>query len=116
MQGATNRTETSGFWVFYQGEYRSEHRHPANVALHMLGTLAGLGWLTASFTIWSIWWALLFPVVHVLPGLVGHRLFERSEAVGDARVLRTDHPIWWFVLGNHIMTLSWPLRLFGYRP
>jgi hypothetical protein len=33
---------------------------------------------------------LPFPVVHALPGLVGHLLFERNLAVGDLRVTRRD--------------------------
>jgi hypothetical protein len=50
---------------------------------------------------------LLFPVVHALPGLVGHRLFERDAAVGDVRVLRRDFSPLWFIVANHLM--AWQL-------
>jgi hypothetical protein len=58
-------------------------------------------------------------VVHAVPGLVGHRLFERNAVVGDARWRRTDLPGWWFIVGNHRMTLdallALPARLLGKR-
>jgi hypothetical protein len=81
-----------------------EHRHPANIALHMLGTVAAL-----ALVAWALWrgplgLALLFPVVHAAPGLLGHRLFERDAAVGDVRVLRQDHSPLLFILANHRMT------------
>jgi hypothetical protein len=99
------------FDSFYRDHFIPEHSHPANVALHIFGTLAGLVLLIASVTIIPLWWALLFPIVHVAPGLVGHRLFDRNEAVGDMRVLRKDFPLWWFLLGNHRMTMRWLARL-----
>jgi len=95
------------FELFYQQEFLREHRHPANIAMHVLGTVlsaAFLGWvLTQSF-----WWAaLLYPLIHGLPGLAGHRLFERSAALGDLRIDRKDFPLWWFILANH--RLCWDL-------
>ena len=94
----------TNFNSFYRDHFIPEHTHPGNIALHVFGTLAGLALIAASFTIIPSWWALLFPLVHVGPGLIGHRLFDRNEAVGDMRVLRRDFPLWWFVLGNHRMT------------
>jgi hypothetical protein len=41
--------------------------------------------------------------VHVLPGLLGHRLFDRDKTIGDVRLTRTDYPLWWFLIANHIM-------------
>ena len=55
---------------------------------------------------------LLFPLVHAAPGLLGHRLLERSTSVGDARWRRRDYPGWWFIIANHRMTLE---RLVGRR-
>lgn len=100
------------FAAFYATAYRAEHRHPANLALHIVGVFAGLGVLGASVTVWPWWTALGFPFAHVLPGLVGHRLFDRSEKVDDLRVTRRDFPVWWFLLANHLMaarvlTLRW---------
>jgi hypothetical protein len=99
-------SERTNFNQFYRDHFTPEHSHPANVALHVFGTLAGIALIIASTTIIPIWWMLLFPLVHVAPGLIGHRLFERNEAVGDARVLRTDFPPWWFLVANHRMAAS----------
>jgi hypothetical protein len=92
------------FMDFYRKDYWDEHKVPVNIAIHMAGTIAGLLLLIASVTVISAWWALAFPVVHVVPGLIGHRLFERAEAIGDARIFRTDVPGWWFIIANHMMT------------
>lgn len=100
------------FGDFFATTYREEHSHPANLALHIVGVFAGLGVLGASVTVWPLWTALCFPIAHVLPGLVGHRVFERDEVVGDVRLTRRDFPIWWFLAANHLMaarvlTLRW---------
>jgi hypothetical protein len=94
----------ANFGGFYRDHYLAEHQSPSNVALHMLGTVAGIA-LLAAVIIGSIspWWALAFPVVHVVPGLLGHRLFERNAAVGDVRITRTDFPGYWFMIANHIL-------------
>jgi hypothetical protein len=90
---------------FYAGAYRADHGHPINLALHIFGTLAGLALLGAA-AIGAIapWWALAFPVVHAAPGLIGHRLFDRNDDVGDLRIARGDFPLWWFIRANHRMT------------
>ena len=103
----------SSFSQFYREVFLPEHRHPANVALHVLGTLAALVFLAGTLTLWQPWFALLFPVVHAGPGLVGHRLFERNAAVGDMRVTRKDFPALWFIAGNHRM--SWELATRGFH-
>jgi hypothetical protein len=98
------------FKHFYRAHYIPEHQHPGTIALHFIGTVAALVLLGLAATVWPLWSALLFPVVHVAPGLIGHRLFERNAAVGDVRVTRKDVPLWWFVVGNHILTariLTW---------
>lgn len=104
------------FDCFYRDVFLAEHTHWANVALHIAGTLAGLAWLAWTLTqlpgLWKLL-GLLFPVVHAAPGLLGHRLFERSLAVGDARWQRTDFPIIWFIAGNHLLTWQ---TLTGRRP
>ncbi len=91
------------FAEFYAGAYRADHQHPVNLALHIVGVLAGLGVIAASLTIWPLWAAIGFPVAHVAPGLIGHRLFDRDPAQGDLRLTRTDFPLWWFVVANHLM-------------
>ena len=112
------------FWSFYDKTFLPEHRHPANVALHVVGTLLGLGFLCG--VVWAAasrgapaWLAalLLFPAVHAAPGLLGHRLFERSAdaRVGDVRVLRTDFPLRFFLFGNHVLAASVLARGCGVR-
>ncbi len=109
---ATTAGSDITFGTFYRTVYRQDHRHPANLALHILGVFLGLGLVAASLTVWP-WWAMLgFPVVHAAPGLIGHRLFDRNADVGDIRVTRGDHPLWWFILANHrmaaeVLTLRW---------
>jgi hypothetical protein len=54
---------------------------------------------------------LLFPVVHTAPGILGHRLLERSAEVGDARWRRTDYSPWLFIVANHRLTMERLFRL-----
>jgi Protein of unknown function (DUF962) len=96
---------TTTYQHFYATAYRADHRHPGNLALHIFGTLAGLALLAvAAAALIAPWWALAFPFVHALPGLIGHRLFDRDEVVGDLRITRSDYPLWWFIRANHRMT------------
>lgn len=104
MRETSIRPERPGFMTFYREVFLAEHSSTANVLAHMFGTILGLAWLAASFFYWPVYWAILFPVVHALPGLIGHRFFERNEAVGDMRFTRKDFPNAWFILGNHLMT------------
>jgi hypothetical protein len=103
-------TEDTAFDDFYRQHYLPEHQHPRNRALHIFGTLAGVVWVPAVLIAGQPAWLLAFPLVHVLPGLLGHRLFERNAAVGDVRVLRKDFPPLWFVRANHRMTWDWLRR------
>jgi hypothetical protein len=99
-----SKIEHGSFMEFYRNAYWDEHKVPINIALHVVGTIAGVVLIIASLTVISPWWALAFPIVSIGPGLLGHRLFERAEAIGDARIFRTDVPGWWFIVANHIMT------------
>ncbi len=105
MQQTVTSTGTS-FRAFYEEIFLAEHRHAGNRALHVIGVAAGLAILACAFFSGPLWIALLFPVVHALPGLLGHRLFERQEEVGDLRVTRRDYPLWWFIVANHRMALA----------
>lgn len=95
------------FEQFYREVFLAEHRHPINLALHVLGTLTSAALVPGAWLLGAPWLLLLYPVVHAAPGLVGHRLFERDPAVGDLRVTRKDHSPWWFVAANH--RLTWEL-------
>jgi hypothetical protein len=97
-------SERISFKEFFETVYRSDHQHPLNLALHIIGVFAGLGVIVASLTVWPLWTMLTFPVAHVLPGLFGHRFFDRDERLGDVRLTRTDFPLWWFLVANHLMT------------
>lgn len=108
-----SHTDRPDFRDFYRDHFRAEHRHPANVALHVTGTLVSAAYLVAALVSPIPWLALLYPVVHAAPGLLGHRLFERNEAVGDVRVLRRDFSPLWFIAGNQLLTLE--LLLAGIR-
>ena len=93
-----------GFNDFYRNHFLPEHQHPATIGLHVFGTV--LGTLFLGVILLSSWpyLAVLYPVVHAVPGLIGHRLFERNAAVGDLRVLRKDFSPLWFIAGNHVLT------------
>lgn len=108
-------TQRSRFMEFYETVFLSEHRHPANVGLHVFGTILGVVFVGAVPLVGHPWFALAFPVVHALPGLIGHRLFERNAAVGDIRVNRKDHPPLWFIAANHLMTVELLRKGFYWR-
>lgn len=101
------------FGQFYRNHYLPEHRHPANVALHLAGTVAGLAFVVWVLAAAPLYWLPLFLAVHALPGLIGHRLFERNATVGDVRVLRRDFSPLWFIAANHL--LLWRLVRHGTR-
>jgi hypothetical protein len=100
------------FEDFYQQVFLPEHQHKLTIATHIFGTFAGLTWLLMCILLGDYWLALalLFPVVHAVPGLIGHRLAERNEAAGDLRVSRKDFPLWWFIRANHRMTIQFLVK------
>jgi hypothetical protein len=108
-------TQPSRFKRFYKEVFLSEHRNPANVALHVFGTILGVIFVGAVSLFGFPWLALAFPVVHAAPGLIGHRMFERNSAVGDLRVTRKDYSPLWFIAGNHLMTVELLLKGFYWR-
>jgi hypothetical protein len=98
------------FWQFYNSTFLPEHSNVANRLLHYLGVYLGLAAVTASVIYLNGWLLLAFLPAHVLPGLIGHYLFERSESVGNLRVNRKDFPIYWFLVANHFMAFTFPFR------
>ena len=94
------------FRQFYAQVFLAEHTRPINIALHMTGTALSTAMLVSVGLGGSPWLLLTWPIVHAMPGLIGHRLFEREAAVGDVRLDRKDFPLWWFMVGNHVMTLA----------
>ena len=77
---------------FYHGAYADDHATWPNRALHLFGTFSGLALIIASITVIPVYCVLAFPIVHAVPGLIGHRLFERNAALGDVRVFSGTHP------------------------
>jgi hypothetical protein len=106
------KPKRADFASFYADVFLPEHQHPLNVGLHVLGTVAALAFVVAVSLAGPLWLLLLFPVVHAAPGLIGHRLVERNEVVGDLRVTRNDYSPLWFIAGNHRMT--WDLVTKGF--
>ena len=100
------------FSGFYRHVFLPEHQEPLNIALHVFGTLASALFVIVMFIVGTPWLALLYPVIHAAPGLLGHRYFERSAEVGDLRVTRKDYSPLWFIAGNHRM--SWELICRGF--
>ena len=96
--------DIKAFNDFYHRVFLQEHRDPRNVALHMIGTMLSGAFVIGVMALGYPWLALLYPVAHAAPGLLGHRLFERNQAVGDLRVTRKDFSPLWFIAGNHRMT------------
>jgi hypothetical protein len=93
-----------GFSEFYQQHFQLEHSHPVNIVLHIVGTVLGILFIVLCVLFWPLYWLILFPVVHAVPGLIGHKLFERNLDVGDVRVFRKDFSPLWFIAANHVLT------------
>lgn len=104
MSTTESQKRKIGFHDFYRNHFLAEHQHPATIGLHVFGTLLGTLFLVGSLLSTMPYLALLYPVVHAVPGLIGHRLFERNAQVGDVRVLRKDFSPLWFIAGNHVLT------------
>jgi hypothetical protein len=103
------------FSGFYRQVFLPEHQHLGNIALHVGGTLGSIAFVVLMFFNATPWWALLHPLLHALPGLLGHRLWERNASVGDVRVTRKDYSPLWFIAGNHVMTWELLTRGFYWR-
>ena len=81
-----------------------EHQHPINQGLHVVGTIGSTVFAAAALISSRPWLALLYPIVFTVPGLLGHRIFERNMDVGDMRITRKDFPPHWFIIGNYLLS------------
>ncbi len=104
MPEPTLLAERENFMQFYCGAYRNDHSAWPNRALHITGTIGGLALVAASLTVIPVWWVMAFPIVHVVPGLIGHRLFDRNVQLGDLRIFQRNYPAHWYMAANHIVT------------
>jgi hypothetical protein len=100
------------FSDFYRNTFLAEHKHPGNIALHVFGTVVSAVFAVTILLTTIPWLILMYPIIHAVPGLVGHRLFERSESLGDVRITRSDYSPVWFIAANHRMT--WDLMIKGF--
>jgi hypothetical protein len=94
----------SNFMKFYKNNYLKEHSHNGTICFHVFGTILGIAWIFFSMFYINLIWIILFPLIHALPGILGHKIFERNEDVGDIRITRKDFPLIWFIFANHILT------------
>jgi hypothetical protein len=94
------------FRDFYADHYLADHKHPANIALHAVGTIGSAAFMAGALFSPMPWLALLYPVVHAAPGLIGHRLFDRNAELGDLRFVGGKFPNLWFIAANHVLTAS----------
>ncbi len=78
----------SCFEDFWQ-EYVSQHRHPANQVLHVLGTIGGLICVALACVISWKWILAILPVGYGL-AWIGHYAIERN------RPLTLTYPLWSF--------------------
>ncbi len=116
----STRSALLSFDEFYKLVFIPEHQHPMNVNLHVAGVLASFALLglVATKKI-NKYYLLAYPVVVAAPGLFGHYLFERNDAVGNARFLRQDFPSLWFLWGNFRLTFDYffsPTNLLTNKP
>jgi hypothetical protein len=96
------------FWTFYNTVFLKEHHHPWNALFHVSGTLLGWAVVPVVFLLRASWlYLLLTPVLLIVPGQIGHRIWERNGDVGDVRVFRSDFPGIWFLFGNHVMAYNY---------
>jgi hypothetical protein len=98
-------TSKPTFEDFYTNIFIPEHQNPWNVGFHAVGVFSSLALigLVAAKKLHPLY-LLTYPGVVAVPGLIGHRLFERNEVIGDARFLRKDYPLHYFLIGNYYIT------------
>jgi len=100
----------SEFKKFYEETFLFEHQNRFNRYFHYLGVYLSLMVFPLALYLSNAFILLAYLPVHGIPGLVGHYLFERNNAVGNVRVDRKDYPISWFILANNWMAAQ---SLFG---
>jgi len=72
------------FWPYYV----AQHAHPANRALHFIGTSLALATVAAVVTLGTPVWLLLVPLAGYGPAWIGHFFVERN------RPATFKYPVW----------------------
>jgi hypothetical protein len=93
----------SEFKKFYEEVFLLEHQSRLNRYLHYLGVYLSFMVIPLAIYFSNIFLLLAYLPVHVIPGLLGHYLFERNSTIGNIRIDRRDFPIFWFILANILM-------------
>lgn len=88
------------FWPYYV----AQHLHPANRALHFLGTSLAVAALAAALTL-SPWWLLALPLAGYGPAWAGHFLFEKNKPASFR------HPLWSLRGDLRMYALLWRDRM-----
>lgn len=89
------------FWPYYV----SQHAHPANRALHFLGTSLALAAAAAALTLVQPLWLLVVPVAGYGPAWVGHFFVERN------RPATFTYPLWSLRGDFRMYRLMWMARM-----
>jgi hypothetical protein len=101
---------SSSYQRFYAEVFLPEHRNLATIICHVVGAYLAIA-IAAWAVVQGLYWAIpLYLPVHVVPGLIAHRLFERNLEVGDLRIDRKDYPRIWFLRANHQMAFDFLRR------
>jgi hypothetical protein len=89
------------FWPYYV----AQHAHPANQALHFIGTSLALAVVAAAATVGTPQWLLLAPVAGYGLAWVGHLFVERN------RPTTVKHPAWSLRGGFRMYRLMWMAQM-----
>jgi hypothetical protein len=89
------------FWPFYV----AQHFHPANRALHFLGTSLALTALVAAWALATPVWLLAVPLAGYGPAWVGHLAFEHNRPATFA------YPLWSLRGDLRMYRLMWMGRM-----
>lgn len=89
------------FWPYYV----AQHAHPANRALHFLGTSLSVAAAAAAAALVTPAWLLLVPVLGYGPAWVGHLLIEKN------RPATFSYPLWSLRGDFRMYRLMWMARM-----
>jgi len=89
------------FWPYYV----AQHVHPANRALHFLGTSLAVAAVAAAASLVTPLWLLLVPVAGYGPAWIGHFFVEKN------RPAAFTYPLWSLRGDFRMYRLMWMARM-----